>query len=290
MTGYTGVPRLFLTASVWLFAQSGWSAPVIVDQPKQAFSARPRIALIIDDLGNALQAGKRTAALDGPVACAILPHTPFGQAIAQRAFLVGKEVLLHLPLQPVEQLEPASSGTIIIDNTRTQLLRIFEADIVSIPHVVGVSNHMGSLLTRHPGHMEWLMDAVKAHGNLFFVDSYTTVSSVALQLARERGVPAIRRDVFLDNVPTEAAIDREFRRLKQRARKNGIAVGIGHPYPETLQYLEQVLPTLMDEGIELVSVGRLVDLTVDGQTVDGRTMGRQTDKQPSRWEGAFVQK
>jgi polysaccharide deacetylase 2 family uncharacterized protein YibQ len=284
MTGDTGLSRLFLTALFWLIVQSGWSDSAIADQPQSDFSGTPRIALIIDDLGNALKAGERTAALNGPVACAILPHTPFGQTIAQQAFLAGKEVLLHLPLQPVEQLEATGSGTIIIDNTRTQLHRIFTADIVSIPHVVGVSNHMGSLLTRHPGHMEWLMDAVKAHGNLFFVDSYTTVSSVALQLAQERGVPSIRRDVFLDNVPTEAAISREFRRLIKRARKNGVAVGIGHPYPETLQYLEQVLPALTTEGIELVSIGSLI-----GQPVDGRTAGRVVDKHAGQWVGVVVQ-
>ena len=284
MTGYTGLSRLFVTTFFWLFVQSGWVDSAVADQLDPGFSGTPRIALIIDDLGNVLQAGERTAALRGPVACAILPHTPFGQTIAKQAFLAGKEVLLHLPLQAVEQYELTGSGTIKIDNTRTQLVRIFEADIVSIPHVVGVSNHMGSLLTRHPGHMEWLMDAVKAHGNLFFVDSYTTVSSVALQLAQERGVPSIRRDVFLDNVPTEAAIDREFQRLKKRAKKNGYAVGIGHPYPQTLRYLERMLPALIDEGIELVSVSRLI-----GQGVDGRKAGRQDDTFPGKWDGVYVQ-
>ena len=284
MTSYPGLPRLCVTAFFWLFVRSGWSDSAVADQPILEFPDMPRIAVIIDDLGNGLQAGERAAALNGPVACAILPHTPFGQTIAQQAYLAGKEVMLHLPLQPVEQLEAAGSGTIRIDNTRAQLVRIFESDIVSIPHVVGVSNHMGSLLTRHPGHMEWLMDAVKAHGNLFFVDSYTTVSSVALQLARERGVPSIRRDVFLDNVPTVAAIDREFGRLIKRARKNGYAVGIGHPYPETLQYLEQALPALIDEGIELVSVGRLI-----GQTAVGQQAGPRADEPAGQWDKVFAQ-
>ena len=283
MTSYPGLPRFFVTAFFWLFVQSGWSDSAVADQSILEFSGMPRIAIIIDDLGNGRRAGERTAALNGPVACAILPYTPFGKTIAKQAFLAGKEVMLHLPLQPVEQLETTGSGTIRIDNTRAQLVRIFESDIVSIPHVVGVSNHMGSLLTRHPGHMKWLMDAVKAHGDLFFVDSYTTVSSVALQLARERGVPSIRRDVFLDNVPTTAAIDHEFARLIKRAKKNGYAVGIGHPYPETLQYLEQALPALIDEGIELVSVGRLI-----GQTAEGPKTGPQAAERVGQWDGVYV--
>jgi len=213
----------------------------------------PRIVLIIDDLGNWRSAGERTAALPGPVACAVLPHTPFAALIAERAHDAGKEVILHLPLAPIQRSATAA-GMISINTTHKQLARIFAVDINSVPHVVGVNNHMGSLLTQHPGHMAWLMTEIGDRGGLFFVDSYTSKASVALKIATEKGIPATRRDVFLDNVPTEAAIDREFRRLKKLARRNGIAVGIGHPYPATLTYLERVLPGLADEGVELISV------------------------------------
>jgi polysaccharide deacetylase 2 family uncharacterized protein YibQ len=260
MIGCSGTPRLAVVILILLFWQSGWSDQLGAIYPTtRSPEPRARIALIIDDLGNVLHAGKRTTALKGPVACAVLPHTPFGSIIARQAHFSGKEVLLHLPLQPIGQVGLTQAGTIDIDNTRDQLVRIFEADIASIPYVVGVNNHMGSLLTRHPGHMKWLMGALKARGNLFFVDSYTTDSSVALQLAREHEIPASRRDVFLDNVPTWAAIDREFARLRRRAKKNGTAIGIGHPYPVTLNYLEYALPGLVSDGIELVTVAALIE-------------------------------
>jgi len=213
----------------------------------------PRIALIIDDLGNWREAGVRTASLPGPVACAVLPHTPFAALIAKRAFGAGKEVMLHLPLEPIRH-DTLALGTIDVNTTRSQLARIFAVDINSVPHVVGVNNHMGSLLTQHPGHMAWLMSEMRDRGDLFFVDSYTSEASIAFKIATEEGVPAIRRDVFLDNEATEAAIDREFHRLKEMARRNGIAIGIGHPYPETLNYLERVLPELGSEGFVLISV------------------------------------
>jgi len=213
----------------------------------------PGIVLIIDDLGNRRSAGERVALLPGPVACAVLPYTPFGAWTAERAYNAGKEVMLHLPLEPI-QPAPVAAGTIDIDTTHKQLTRIFDLDISSIPHVVGVNNHMGSLLTQHPGHMAWLMDEIHSRKGLFFVDSMTSDASIAMQIAVESGIPATRRDVFLDNVPTEAAIDREFKRLKLLARRKGIAVGIGHPYPITLTYLEHSLPALADEGFRLVSV------------------------------------
>lgn len=213
----------------------------------------PRIALIIDDLGNWRSAGIRTASLPGPVACAVLPHTPFASLIAERAHDAGKEVMLHLPMAPIQKNNVAP-GTIFIETTRSQLARIFALDIESVPHVVGVNNHMGSLVTQHPGHMDWLMTEIRQHGGLFFVDSMTSEASIALKIAKENDIPATRRDIFLDNVPNETAIDREFQKLKKLARQNGIAVGIGHPYPSTLGYLEKVLPRLADEGIVLVSI------------------------------------
>ena len=227
-------------------------------------ASRPRIALIIDDLGNLGPAGERTVELDGPVACAILPHTPFARVIARQAHAAGKEVLLHLPLEPVEYPVRIHIGTIVLDNTQTQLAQIFDANLSSVPHAVGVNTHMGSLLTRHPGHMDWLMGELQRRGDLFFVDSYTTASSVALQLAREHEVPATRRDVFLDNDPARAAIDAEFRRLKHLARLNGTAVGIGHPYDATLSYLEEALARLEEEGFELVPLVRVMDRYSEG--------------------------
>lgn len=247
-------PVVWLLCAVTLMPLAAYAAETQV----AAVRVRPQIAVIIDDLGNERSAGLRTADLFGPVACAILPHTPFADAIAQRAHAAGKEVMLHLPLQPMEREWLTGMGTISIDSTRKQMRRILDANFASVPHLNGVNTHMGSLLTRHPGHMRWLMDELKSRGNLFFVDSYTTASSVALQMAAEAQVPAVRRHVFLDNEARPAAIDAEFRRLKKMARDRGYAVAIGHPRRETLTYLESELPRLAEQGFDLVSVSRLI--------------------------------
>jgi polysaccharide deacetylase 2 family uncharacterized protein YibQ len=260
MIGGSGANRFYLATCILLVARIGWSDVAITSDYRYDDRQvhRVRIALIIDDLGHVGQVGQRVVALTGPVACSILPHTPYGSSIARQAYVAGKEVLLHLPLQSIDEYVSTGFGTIKIDTTEPQLIRILEADIGSIPHIVGINNHMGSLLTQHPGHMNWLMSALKARGNLFFVDSYTSDASVALQIAIEHGVPATRRDVFLDNVPTRTAIDKEFKRLKRLARTRGSAVAIGHPYPETLSYLERVLPGLASEGIDLVTIKELL--------------------------------
>jgi len=102
--------------------------------------------------------------------------------------------------------------------------------------------------------MRWLMEEIGERPGLFFIDSYTTHESVALQVANEMQVAAIKRDVFLDSENTPDAIAGEFERLKTLAREQGFAVAIGHPYPVTLEFLERELPGLGDEGIELVAI------------------------------------
>ena len=243
--------RLIPGVAVILFLLSG---AVAAEDP------RPRIAVIIDDLGYLKVAGERVIALPGPVACAILPHTPYSRHLALRANEAGKQVLLHLPLQPVQQLMPLGMGSIDIDNTHSQLAKILSANLESVPYADGVNTHMGSLLTQHPGHMAWLMQELGRRGDLYFVDSYTTPSSVALRLAREHGVPATRRHVFLDSEVSRDAVAEQFARLKNRARLYGVAVAIGHPYEVTLDYLERALPQLEREGFDLVPVNDLVEV------------------------------
>ena len=196
----------------------------------------PRIAIIIDDLGYELSLGRRAIALPGPVACAVLPGTPRGPTLAAAANAQGKEVLLHLPLQALQSNGTEEPGGIVLDMSRSEFSATFAKDLESVPYAIGVNTHRGSLLTRHPGHMAWLMEEISSRGSLFFVDSYTTNDSVALQLALESGVPAVKRDIFLDPDRSPETVVREFARLKSMARKHGLAVAIGHPYSASELY------------------------------------------------------
>ncbi len=223
-----------------------------------AFALTPVIAIIIDDLGNRPQADNRVLSLPGPVACAILPDTPAASRLARRASKLGKEVLLHQPLQSTRNNSGLGPGAITVFSTQAGLAQTLSSNINALPHIAGVNNHMGSLMTRHPGHMNWFMQTLKSHDGLFFIDSYTTAASVALSTAREHGVPSARRDVFLDGTPDEAAIAEQFDRLKRLAASRGAALAIGHPHPQTLAFLERELPLLQAQGFELISIAEYI--------------------------------
>jgi hypothetical protein len=218
----------------------------------------PRIAIIIDDLGYHLANGKRAIELPGTITYSFLPGSPRAQLLADRAHAAGKEVLLHLPLQAYSANQSVEPSEINFDMSRAGVELAFSQALDAVPHVAGINSHRGSLLTRHPGHMMWLMQEIAKREQLFFVDSYTTHHSVALQIAEESGVDATRRDVFLDPDRSPETVAREFERMKELARRRGQVVAIGHPYPSTLELLERELPRLIEEGFELVSVSEIV--------------------------------
>lgn len=239
------VPRSLLLIAVAVFS--------MLPGPSSG-EATPRIAIIIDDLGYHFDAGLRALNLPGPVSYAVLPATPSGTSLARTAHAKGKEVLLHLPLESVDRENQEEPGAITLDMSRNAFHEAFVAALESVPYAIGVSNHRGSLLTRHPGHMAWLMEEIAVHDGMFFVDSYTTHESVAMQIASEAGIAATRRHVFLDNDRSPEALRKSFDRLTALARQKGIAVAIGHPYPETLAFLEHELLALNSSTIMLIPV------------------------------------
>ena len=219
---------------------------------------RPTITLIIDDIGYSEELGTRAIALPGAVTFAVLPHTPHGRELAETAHLNGKEIMLHAPMSNQANMA-LGPGALTKELSKEEFTQTLTASIEAIPHLQGINNHMGSALTELETPMNWVMETLKDK-NLYFVDSFTTAKSVAGRIAKEHAIPTITRNVFLDNVQTHDDIDREFKKLLLRAKEQGVAVGIGHPYQATLDYLEVALLTLEQEGIDLVFASKMIEL------------------------------
>ena len=128
----------------------------------------------------------------------------------------------------------------------------------SVPYAVGVNNHQGSLATSNVALMAELMPALRER-HLFFIDSRTTTATVALDAAAHDGVACAFRNVpFLDDVRETGAIRRQLELAIRGAKEKGAAVTIGHPHPETLQLLREMLPQVQAQGVELVDASVLV--------------------------------
>ncbi len=242
---------------VLLVLLTSWSVTAEEADKLLLKSVQPVISIIIDDMGHRLQDGNRALELPGAVTYAFLPHTPHAREMAEQAYTSGKEVMLHLPMDAREG-KKLGLGGLSLHMTQQQFQDALASSLASVPHVVGLNNHMGSLLTQHPGAMNWLMEDVQQRGNLFFVDSRTTSLTVAEQLAHEHQIPSAGRDIFLDNIREPEYIREQFQQLIRRAKMRGKAIGIGHPYPETIATLTEELEKLEESGVKLVFTSEII--------------------------------
>lgn len=214
------------------------------------------VAIIIDDLGYKFTEDHRALNLPGAVTYAFLPHTPYVKELADKAYTSGREIMLHLPMQAIEP-QYLGPGGLTEDMSREEFKISVLKSIVSIPHLKGVNNHMGSLITSRRTQMKWLMEEL-ARTNLYFIDSRTTADTQAEYTAQQFNVTSSHRNIFLDHVHNRPAIEFQFDELIKVARQKGAAIAIGHPFSETLAVLEQRIPELEKAGIHLIPASKLI--------------------------------
>ena len=224
----------------------------------QAFAAdvaRPYVAIIIDDMGYRLEQDRKALSLDAPVAFSILPNTPGAPQILDAAKNKGYEVMLHLPMESDRPRQQQSPGTLTRSMSWINFVRTVQANLAAVPGLVAVNNHEGSRLTTDRQKMRWLMEELARH-RIAFIDSRTTHHTVALETAHKLGLPAVRRDVFLDYAPGKIAS--QFDELISKAKKQGYALGIAHPHEETIRFLHKNIARLAQQGVELIPVSRYI--------------------------------
>ena len=230
------------------------------------------MSIIIDDLGQSTERDSRTLALPGPVTMAIMPDTPHATDFARQAHKAGKTVILHMPMDPATGPYAWHPGIAI-----EELARRLDAALAKVPYAAGINNHMGSRMTAQREPMAWLMGELQQR-HLFFVDSRTSAATVAAAEAQRIGLAHVSRDVFLDDVRTTEAITGQLQQGIALARKQGSAVLIGHPYPQTLEVLERALPQLKGQGIELIRLSQMIalrsNLAMPGHGKNGRYTNR----------------
>ncbi len=224
-----------------------------------AGDGRPRIVLVLDDLGLNPADSRRVARLPGPLTLAFLPYADGLQAQADLARAAGHELLVHLPMAADNGSADPGPMALLDGLDGAGLERRLAWNLDRFTGFVGVNNHMGSRLTRQDAPMRLVM-ATLARRGLLFLDSRTTSGTVAARIAAESGVPVASRDVFIDNDPTPTSVRGQLALLEGIARREGLAIGIGHPHDGTLEALEAWLPGLSRRGIALAPLSAAVSL------------------------------
>ncbi|MBW1703699.1 MAG: divergent polysaccharide deacetylase family protein [Deltaproteobacteria bacterium] len=218
---------------------------------------RSSVAIIIDDLGYDQDIAFSFIHLDLPISLSVLPCAPYTDLIVREATENGCELILHLPMEPKQypSVKPGP-GALFLSMEKQEILQMLDQDLEDIPGAKGVNNHMGSSFTENREKMVIVLKELKKR-NLFYVDSRTTSNTVGFKLAKNMGLPAAKRSVFLDNDLAPKAIRMQLERLLSMARHSGSAIGIGHPHKETLEILREYHSGIKAE-FHVVPVSELV--------------------------------
>ncbi|MDQ7053048.1 MAG: divergent polysaccharide deacetylase family protein [candidate division KSB1 bacterium] len=217
-----------------------------------------KIAIIIDDFGY-----KRSAVVDAlidypvPLTYAVIPGLAKSEEIARELHERGKTVIIHLPMEPMQGRVENDGFTLFTDLQPEEIRQRVRKAIEAVPYAVGLNNHMGSKATLDSMLLTAAFEEI-ARAGYFFVDSRTNLKSIAFDLARQMGLPALQNALFLDAVNDSARVVAKLMRLARLAEQNGEAVGIGHPRKNTLAAMNEVVPMLQVRGFEFVTVDQLL--------------------------------
>ena len=220
---------------------------------------RPKIALVIDDLGGESLIARELLQWDLPITFSILPFTPHSKTVAEEAHQKGKEVILHVPMEPhgYPKVRPGE-GVLLEEMNEESLRRQLVKDIEAVPYIKGASNHMGSRLMEDPEKVKIILSELKRR-KLYFLDSRTTPQTVGMNVAQGIGVKAMERSLFIDHSLNEEDIKEKIEKLIRLSFANGKAIGIGHPHPSTIKSIKEMIPNMKEKGIELVSLSAVIE-------------------------------
>lgn len=233
------------------------SRPVLGEKSERLPGA-PKVAIIIDDLGRSLDIVHSFLDLEIPLAFSILPQLAYSGEIAGLVHAKGMNVLFHIPMEPHQYPKVHAGAYSLLSSMNSKEMEgTLKEGLKTVPYVVGANNHMGSRLTENRAAMRVILECL-GDLNLFFVDSVTTPKSRAYSLAREMGVRAAKRNIFLDSRKERSFIVRQFQELKRSALSEGVSIGIGHPNQTTLSVLKEMIPRFEEAGIRFVLVSELV--------------------------------
>ncbi len=220
--------------------------------------AKAVMAIVLDDWGNNYSLLKYALEIDRPITLSILPGLPQSRRIAEEAHRRGLGVMLHMPMQPMNEKEPREPSTILINSTDGEIQQMLDEALKSVPYAKGVNNHQGSLATSDPRVMRAVLTHLKEK-NLFFIDSHVTSRAVAEPIAREVGIAFEKRDVFIDNINKSSAVKEMLREAIRVALAHGRAIVIGHDRKITLKVIRDMLPEMDRAGVKLVLAKDLVE-------------------------------
>ena len=211
---------------------------------------RGNIVIIIDDFGyRDDKVSEGFLLLDANLTFAVIPGHHNSKVFAAKAAQRGFEDIVHMPMESKTKTPGEKEYILTTSMTSTEIEKRVEQVIAEFPEAVGMNNHQGSKATADKRIMNIVSNILKRHGK-YFIDSRTTAESVAETTMRSRGIPTMRRHVFLDNENKKFKIREQLYKLADKAESKGLSEGIGHAILNTFEVLKEEIPKLKEHGFK----------------------------------------
>jgi polysaccharide deacetylase 2 family uncharacterized protein YibQ len=221
----------------------------------RAFPPGPRLTLVVDDVGLEPGAIDALLALDDNVTFAVLANAPYAARVAQRLETDGREVIAHIPMEPMPPEQPDGPDFLTLQQSEDEAATALEALLDKVPGAVGASNHLGGRLTTSRPHMGAVLGVLQKRA-LFFLDDRTSPASVAEVTAQAMGVRVAARTHYLD-VPGQD-LTANLRAVEAALVLQGHALVVARPEPATLTALKPWLEDLRRRNIHLLRLSEIV--------------------------------
>jgi polysaccharide deacetylase 2 family uncharacterized protein YibQ len=225
---------------------------------ERAAARERRIAVIIDDIGHDLRLVEELADIGEPVAFAVLPYAPYATEAARILHRAGKEILLHLPMEPRSYpAEDPGAGALFVAMDAGEIRSQIDRSLAVVPYVSGVNNHMGSRFMEDEAGLAVVMEELAKRG-LYFVDSLTSADSRGREMAARAGVRFTTRSAFIDHTPGYAAALAVLAHPPWQGPDQSAMLLIGHPHAETVRALAEARRFWRKEGMRVIPVSAYI--------------------------------
>ncbi|MBD3666677.1 MAG: divergent polysaccharide deacetylase family protein [Parvibaculaceae bacterium] len=228
------------------------ASPLVEPVAVETEGPRPRIALVLDDLGLDEKATRRAISLPSAVTLSFLPYGGASAGLAEEAMARGHEIMAHIPMEPDGDADPGPNA-LWADQSADGIASRLASQLDRFPGAVGFNNHMGSRFTADVRALLPVMREARARG-LLFLDSRTTANTLAAKVAQAAGATAVSRDVFLDHEQGPDGFLAQLSELEKTAMMTGSAIGIAHPHDLSLDILDVWTRGLAAKGYDLVPI------------------------------------
>jgi polysaccharide deacetylase 2 family uncharacterized protein YibQ len=240
-------------------AQDGRAAWQVYGRPHNKRDRRPRIAVIITDLG--LKRDVSESAIEDLPGVVSLAFSVYGRnlkTLAAAARKAGHEVLVTLPLQTAEDsgYDPGPRALVASKGARENRDRLHWI-MGRTGGYVGLVAYPIGVFGKTRASFDQILGEARKRG-ILVIDGRPGPRSDAAALFGKSGVVWSKVTVWLDRHPSPGTLDAAFRKAEATARRHGTAVVIGQPYPLTLTRVRSWLESFAKKGIAAAPVSAIV--------------------------------